>query len=132
MKDVALVAALIDDFDLDPGVEESQLAQTGRQGLERKLVGFENLVIGPEQDPGPAEFGFAIFFQLVYGNAAFVILPVNFTVTANLEFKPLGKCVDHGNADAVQATGDLVGVTVKLAAGVQNGHDHLGSRFLLG
>ena len=36
--------------------------------------------------------------------------------------------IDHGDADAVQAAGNLVGVLVELSAGVQLGHDDLGRR----
>ena len=41
-----------------------------------------------------------------------------------------GQRVHHRHADAVQAAGDLVGVGVELAAGVQLGHDDLGGRAL--
>ena len=37
----------------------------------------------------------------------------------------LAQGVDHAGADAVQAAGDLVGVVVELAAGVERGEDHL-------
>ncbi len=36
--------------------------------------------------------------------------------------------VDHRDADAVQAAGDLVGVLVEFSAGVELGHDDLGRR----
>ena len=44
------------------------------------------------------------------------------------QLQPLGERVDHRDADAVQAAGDLVGVLVELTAGVQLGHDDLGRR----
>jgi hypothetical protein len=37
--------------------------------------------------------------------------------------QPVAQRVDDGDADAVQAAGDLVGVVVELAAGVQDGED---------
>jgi hypothetical protein len=39
--------------------------------------------------------------------------------------------VHHGQAHAVQAAGDRVGLAVELAAGVQRGHDDLKRRALL-
>ncbi|MDT4859281.1 hypothetical protein FQZ97_937830 [compost metagenome] len=52
---------------------------------------------------------------------------------AHGEQQMLGKGVDHRNADAVQSTGDLVGVVIELTAGMQHGHDDLGggNTFLL-
>src|SRR5690606_18129862 len=44
----------------------------------------------------------------------------------DVEPQVLGQRVDHGHADAVQATRHLVAVVVELAARVQHGKDHLG------
>src|SRR5690606_41961264 len=49
--------------------------------------------------------------------------------TANRQYQLLGQCVDHGNTYTVQTTRNLVGVVVELTAGMQNGHDHFGSRY---
>ena len=37
-----------------------------------------------------------------------------------------GERVDHGDADAMQAAGDLVRAVIELAARVQHGHDDFG------
>ena len=42
------------------------------------------------------------------------------------DLEPSRERVDHGDADAVQAAGHLVGVLVEFSAGVQLGHDDLG------
>ena len=42
------------------------------------------------------------------------------------ELEPSRQRVDHRNADAVQAAGNLVRVLVEFSAGVQLGHDDLG------
>ena len=45
--------------------------------------------------------------------------------SSDSELKARGQRVHHGNAHTVQASGDFVGVIVKLTARVQDGHDHL-------
>src|SRR5690606_29481329 len=52
-------------------------------------------------------------------------------VAVDDQLQPVGQGVDHRDADAVQAAGDLVGVLVELTAGVQLGHDDLGRRHAL-
>src|SRR5262249_59681791 len=54
-----------------------------------------------------------------------VALGVGQAVAADLRHQALAQRVDDAGADAVQAAGDLVGVVVELAAGVQRGEDHL-------
>jgi hypothetical protein len=50
----------------------------------------------------------------------------------HLDFQPLRERVDDGDADAVQAAGDLVAAAVaELAAGVQDGEDDLRRRAVL-
>ena len=51
---------------------------------------------------------------------------VGLAVAADGEFQPFRQRVDHGHADAVQAAGDLVGIAVELAAGMQHRHHDLG------
>ena len=41
---------------------------------------------------------------------------------------PFGKCVDTLDANTMQTARHLVSATVKLAAGMQLGHDHFNSR----
>src|SRR5690606_13885160 len=48
---------------------------------------------------------------------------------ANRQYQLLGQCVDHGNTQTVQTPGNLVGAVVELTTGMQNGHDHFGSRY---
>ena len=49
-------------------------------------------------------------------------------VAPDRELEPGRQRVDHRDADAVQAAGDLVGVLVEFSAGVELGHDDLGGR----
>ncbi len=56
------------------------------------------------------------------------ILPSRKTSTS----QPFTEGIDHRDADAVQAAGDLVGILVELAAGMKDRHDHFeGGAFLL-
>ena len=47
-------------------------------------------------------------------------------VAPDAKLQLAGQRVDDGDADAVQAAGDLVGVLVELSAGMELGHDDLG------
>ena len=49
-------------------------------------------------------------------------------IAVNRQIQHFRQGVDHGYADTVQAAGNLVRVVVELAASVQHGHDHFGSR----
>ena len=51
---------------------------------------------------------------------------VQLAAAPDLELQPGRQRVDDGDADAVQAAGDLVGVLVEFSAGMQLGHDDLG------
>ena len=73
-----------------------------------------------------------VTFELGLGDAALVVLGVGLAVAEDLEVEVLGERVDAGDADAVQAGGDRVGVVVELAAGVQHREHHLGRGALLG
>ena len=58
--------------------------------------------------------------------AADVVLRPHVAVAADLDVEALGERVDDGDADAVQAAGDLVAAAVaELAAGVEDGEDDL-------
>ena len=56
--------------------------------------------------------------------------PMLLAVAPDGEVEPFGERVDHRDADAVQAAGDLVGIVVRrvleLTAGMELGHDDLG------
>ena len=55
-----------------------------------------------------------------------IFLAMQFAVAPDDEFEVIGQRVDDGDADAVQAAGDLVGAVVEFSAGVQHGHDDFG------
>ena len=130
--------ALVREIDGDAGIEERELAQTGK---ERVVVEFrdllENLRVGKEvhfrsaaggvteqthgrDDFGDARVGIHERFELtVLHLSAFKLQKTGFPVAAHGEAQPRRKRVHAGNADAVQAAGDLVAVVVELAARMQ-------------
>ena len=70
--------------------------------------------------------------ELALRDAARVGLAPDVAVAADLDVQLLRQRVDDGEADAVQAAGDLVAAAVaELAAGVQDGQHDLGGRLLL-
>src|SRR5882672_1967982 len=64
-------------------------------------------------------------------HAAAELHEMAFAFAANGQPEPVGERVDHRDAHAVQAAGDLVGVVVELASGVKLGHDDLCRRAFL-
>ena len=128
---VGLARPLVEDGDLEALVQERQLPHPLGQDVEAELGRLEDLVVGPEGDLGPGLLGLADELELRQGGAALVALGVDAAVALDLEVEALGQGVDDGDADAVETAGDLVGLVVELAAGVEDGHDDLGGRLLL-
>ncbi|MNN92105.1 hypothetical protein D3C81_2103350 [compost metagenome] len=55
----------------------------------------------------------------------FEALAVDFAVTVNLDFQPLGQCIGDGSSDAVQTTRLFVAGTAEFAARMQDCKDYL-------
>ena len=119
---VAIVALVLDD-DLEALVEEGHLAQPVRQGVERERDLLEDLRVRLEADDG------AVLGRLVAGgdvplrHAVLIALRPHTALPAYLDLEPLRQGIDHGDADAVQAAGDLVRGVLELASGVQHRQD---------
>ncbi len=124
----APVAPLVVERDGDAGVEEGELAQPLRQGVEGELDRLEHLGVGQERDLRAALLGLARDLEVGLRLAALVGLVVDEPVAPNLEVERLRQGVDDRHADAVQPARHLVAVVVELAAGVQHGHHDLGRR----
>ena len=69
---------------------------------------------------------FAGGFELRRGDALLVGLLPDFAVAPDFQIEPVGERVHDGNADAVQAAGNFVGVAIEFSAGVQHGHHDFG------
>jgi hypothetical protein len=61
------------------------------------------------------------------GNAQFITLGVYAAVYMNKDFTPLGKGVNHRNADTVKASGHFIGLFVEFTPGVEPGHNEFQS-----
>ena len=119
---VALVRPLVAHQDAQARVEERELAHPVREHVEVEVGGLEHGGVGLEGDPGPAKRGAADRLHLPGGNARLVPLLEDLAFPIDLDLQPLAERVDAGDADAVEATGDLVRIAVELAAGVELGH----------
>ena len=126
--------ALVGQADVDALVQEGQLAQAGGQGFVAVDRGLgENGRIRVEGDGRAGVGGLPHDFHGSEGLALGVGLFEHFAFTVHLGHQRVGQGVHAGYAHAVQAAGDFVAVLVELAAGVEDGEDHLqgGTVFLL-
>ncbi len=122
--DVRLVL-LIDELDDQSLVEVGlYLEPLGDQGRVVAQV-LEEIGVGRECDARPVPpYGLAA----LHGALRFappVALNVRLPVAADFRDQALAQGIDDAGPHAVQAARHLVGVVVKLAAGVQRGEDHL-------
>jgi hypothetical protein len=92
---------------------------------------LEDVVVGPEPD-----LRASVLVVLEVTNALEVArrlatlegLAPECAVALDLDGQPLGEGVHHGDTDAVEPAGDLVGFVVELPAGVEDRHDDLHGR----
>ncbi|CAM5290421.1 hypothetical protein RLIN73S_04688 [Rhodanobacter lindaniclasticus] len=124
--------ALVLQFDGHARVEEGQFTQALGQDLvvEVDVVG-ERGRAGQEAHDGAAAARRANLLQRKQRFPERVFLLVLVTVAMNGQPQVLAQRVHHRDAHAVQATGDLVGVGVELAARMQHRHHHLGGGAVL-
>ena len=115
--------------------EEGRLAQAlGEHAVVVDDALFEDVGVGHE---GHAVAGAGVFgelfelFERRHGHTALEALVPVVVVAVHVELEPLGQRVDHRDADAVQAAGDLVALAAELAAGVQYGEHDLGGRLVV-
>src|SRR5277367_2859332 len=118
-----LATALVVERDFQAFVQEGELAETLREGVVAVDGLAENFGIGVESDFRAGLARLAGSFELRGGHALFVGLLPDFAFAPDFQIEPIGKRVDDGDADAVQAAGNFVGVAIEFSAGVQNGHD---------
>ena len=128
VEGLGLLGAFVRADDDQALVQVGQLFEALLQDVEGIDRGLENLFIRHEVDGRAMPFGITDGFHLGDGDAALVALAPALAVAADSDFEPARKSVHAGNAHAVQTAGNLVGVIVELAAGMELGHDHLNGR----
>ena len=119
--------ALVNELNAQALIQEGHFLQAARNGVVIVLRSFKNFRVRPETNLGARAAGIATLNELVWDGVLEVLVPV-LAVALNLRLHAGRKRVHHGNADAVQAAGNGVGIGVELTAGVQLGHDHLDGR----
>ena len=127
-----LAAALVIESDLQAFIEEGELAKTLGERVEAKCGRGENRRVGMKRDFCAGLARLAGDLELRSGNALFVGLLPDFAIAMNFEIEPVGERVDDGNADAVKAAGNFVGIAVEFPASMEDGHHHFGGGLFLG
>ncbi len=126
VEDMGFTDALVNTFDAQAPVQIGQFLKTLFQRFIGKFEHLKDFLIRLETDCGAVAFHtFTNDCKLIQRHAARVMLPVTLAVTAHRDGQLFGKRIDAGHAHAMQTAGHLVAGIVKLAAGMQLGHDHL-------
>ena len=125
VKFVLAARELVLQIDAHPAVEEGELPEALGQEVVAEVDLGKNLGIGEKGHLGAPALGLAGDGQGRRGLTPLVALVIDLAVPADLHLQVGGQGVDHRDADAVEAAGDLVGAGIELAAGVEAGHDHL-------
>ena len=123
---VALVVALIDQFDVHTRVEKGQFPQPFGENVVMIFNVGEDGAAGLETNGGARDIAVSHLRQGTIGITHMIDLLVDFAVAMNGELQFFRQGIDHRYAHAVQSAGDLVGVAVELPAGMEHGHDDLG------
>ena len=135
LLDLVLGAARVGQHDANAGVQERQLAQPMLDPREVVVDHREGLRRGEKGHLGAAPrlaravgFGRADDLERARDVAVGELGDMLLAVAPDAQLEPSREGVDDGDADAMQAAGDLVGILVELPARVQLGHDDLGRR----
>ncbi len=92
---VVLSVALVVDGDNDAAVQERELAQPLREGVEAVLDGFENLCVGLERDFCAAALRGAGDLEGTERRSPLVDLLIDLAVAPDLQVESLGQRVHH-------------------------------------
>ena len=125
---VGFLISLILDGDVDSAVEEGELAKALREDVEAEGSRLEDEWVRLERDLGAALARDAGLLDRRFRCAPVVALEVHLPAPPHLHLERLGEGVHDRDADAVEATRDLVGSLVELPARMELGHDDLGRR----
>ncbi len=121
-----LIGALVFECDFQAFVQEGELAEALGKRVVAVIERGEDRRVGMEGDFRAGFAGFSTGLELRCGIALFVGLLPDFAFAPDFEIEPVRERVDDGDADAVQAAGNFVGIAVEFSAGMKNGHDDFG------
>ncbi len=124
--------AVVAEHELEALVEERHLAEAGLERLVAVDDALEDVLAGVERRRGAGLVGLLVPLERSIGHAVGERLGPAVAVALDLDVELGRQRVDDRDADAVQATGDLVAAAAELAAGVQRGEDQRDGRDLLG
>ena len=122
------VNALVTQGDLDTRIQEAQFAEAMLQALELEIGVSKDFVIrleGNARSVARPRLAFGDHMQGLRDFPARKCNLVGLWALVDLYFSPLAERVDALDTHAVQTARDLVGVAIKLAAGMHLGQDHL-------
>ena len=115
------VGSLVDDGDGQPLVQERVLPEPGDQGVVGVHRGLEDVRAGEEGHRGAGLVGRLVLVERGDRVAEHEVLAPAVAVPLDVHREGGRQRVHHRDADAVQATGDLVAAVAELAAGMQHG-----------
>ena len=121
-----LARTLVGQGDFHAVVKEGQFAQAFGEDFIVEIDVAENFLARQVVHLGAAALAFAGHLQRRHGLTHAELHLMRPAVPADGQAQPFRQGVDHGHADAVQTTGNLVGIAVEFAAGMQLGHHHFG------
>ena len=127
-----LAAALVIERDFQAFVQEGEFAEALRERVVTVDGLAENLGVGVKSDFRSGLARLAGSLELRSGHALFVGLLPDFAFAPDFQIEPIGKRVDDGDADAVQAARNFVSVAIEFSAGMQDGHDDFGGGLFFG
>ena len=111
--------------DAQARIQEGLLPHAGMEGVVVEFQRVEHLRVGLEGDGGAGVGGLSLHRHFLGDVAPGEFHLVDFAIFMDLDLQPLGEGVDHAGAHAVEAAGDLIPAAAELAAGVEDGKDHL-------
>src|SRR5579862_6153141 len=125
------VGTLVDQDDAERLRQERGLAEALCYRARVDVHLLEDLGVGEEADGGAGNGRIADDLHVALRDPARELLAVDLAVAAHLGDEPLRQRVDDGDADPVQAAGDLVALSAELAAGMELREDDRERRKLL-
>ena len=124
MGSVFLNVALVGQKNANSAVQVGQFAQASGQNIELVHTLVEDGGIGLKIHDGSAIRRRTDLFDVVQGLTNVVLLLVLLAVAVHIDLEQRRQCIHAAHAHTVQTSGDLVGVFVKLSAGVKYRHNH--------